>query len=99
MLTQKSILKSPKIKFKIPKKIPTYLNINNNMLNIDNNNYKVSKRQDTISTNESINNFDDVNILDESFDMEEQNVNEQYNNNIDVLCIIKKLENKRNKID
>ena len=99
MLAQKSILKSPKIKFKIPNKIPTFLNINNNMLNIDNNHYKVSKRQDTISTNESINNFDDVNILDESFDMEEQNVNEQYNNNIDILCIIKKLENKRNKID
>ncbi len=97
MQTQKSILKAPKIKFVIPKKIPTFLNINNNIVNTNNNNYKLCKRKDTMSTNESIDNFDNINILDESFDIDNHDVNEQHNKNIDVLYIIKNLEKKRKK--
>jgi hypothetical protein len=52
---------------------------------------------DTISTNESIEDNDNVNILDESFDTNNHNIKEEYNNNIDILYIIKIIQNNKNK--
>ena len=74
MFNRQNILKTPKISFKTPKKFPKALDLNNNCIgNLENIKLNVSKRKDSISTNESENNLSDVNS---SFEDNNQNINQ-----------------------
>ena len=78
MFKKQNILKTPKISFRTPKKFPKILDLNNNNLeSLENTfNFCIPKRKDTMSTNESDDNINNVNKINDSF--EESNQKEQF---------------------
>ena len=87
MNKNQNLLKAPKISYKVPKKLPSFLDLNNNVNKIEKNYKFVSvKRKESASTKDSDSDTSNVNNL-ESFESN-QKVNEDFIG-IGVLDILK----------
>lgn len=85
---KKNVFKKPKIAFKTPTKIPTFLDLNNNQLNqIGNINLfqKTIKRRDSISTNDTDKCINNINIIGNN------NFEDSQSNNFSILDLITNL--------